>query len=172
MERTKILLDADVIIHFSKGSRLHQLPQILKTYQFCLLDVVYYELNDFYRNELNNQIQFLKNIILIKFEPIGIQQKEYAELLGKYLGRGESASMVYCKYNQQVIASSNLKDINNYCTINEIEYITTIDLLYFGIKNKTFSLDEVKQFIDIVIQKGSKLPSNIDMEKYIPKFQL
>jgi len=81
MNPTKIILDADVIIHFSKGSRLNQLPLILPNYSFSLLDVVYEELNDDYRNELSNHIHFLKKITLINFNPLGIQQKEYAELL-------------------------------------------------------------------------------------------
>ncbi len=117
MNQTKIILDADVIIHFSKGLRLNQLPLILPDYRFFVLDIVYDELNNNYRNELDNNILFFKKIEIIKFNPIGIQQKEYAELLFKNFGRGESASMIYCKYNQDIIASSNLKDITNFCTI-------------------------------------------------------
>jgi hypothetical protein len=172
MNPTKIILDADVIIHFSKGSRLNQLPLILPNYSFSLLDVVYEELNDDYRNELSNHIHFLKKISLINFNPIGIQQKEYAELLFKNLGRGESASMIYCKYNHDVIASSNLKDISHFCSQNGIVYLTTIDLLYYGIKNKLFTVEEAYIFINEVIQKGSKLPINIDLTHYIPKYKL
>lgn len=39
-KKTKIVLDADVIIHFAKAGRLHELPSILPEFQFMVLDVV------------------------------------------------------------------------------------------------------------------------------------
>lgn len=44
MERTKIILDADVIIHFYKGEMLSLLPKIFDSYDFVVLDVVYNEI--------------------------------------------------------------------------------------------------------------------------------
>lgn len=38
---TKILLDADVIIHFIKGGQHFLLPRIYPTHELCLLDKVY-----------------------------------------------------------------------------------------------------------------------------------
>lgn len=43
-KKTKIVLDADVIIHFAKGGKLDMLPKILPEYQFMVLDVVKKEL--------------------------------------------------------------------------------------------------------------------------------
>ena len=40
----KIVLDADVIIHFSKGGYLSLLPQIFPEYEYVVLDRVYNEL--------------------------------------------------------------------------------------------------------------------------------
>ena len=39
-KKTKIVLDADVIIHFAKGGKLDMLPGILPEFQFMVLDVV------------------------------------------------------------------------------------------------------------------------------------
>ncbi|MGL4805112.1 MAG: hypothetical protein ACRC26_02060 [Bacteroidales bacterium] len=41
MTKTKIILDADVIIHFAKGGILSLLPQIFQDYDFVVLDTVY-----------------------------------------------------------------------------------------------------------------------------------
>ena len=35
--------------------------------------------------------------------------------------------MVYCRDNQDVLGSSNLKDIREYCSQNQITYLTTLD---------------------------------------------
>jgi len=113
MEKIKIILDADVIIHFSKGGWLNALPSIFKGYEYSILDTVYKEILNPIRNELDNQIHFLKNITLIPFNPLGEMLKEYAKL-SSTLGKGESACMAYCKYNHDVIGSSNLRDINNF----------------------------------------------------------
>lgn len=55
-QKTKILLDADVIIHFFKGGKLSILPRILSDYQFILLDVVKREIPLVMMNELNRLI--------------------------------------------------------------------------------------------------------------------
>jgi hypothetical protein len=64
-----------------------------------------------------------------KWEPKGKARVEFMQLEKKF-GIGESLAMVYCKYNHNVLASSNLKDIKKYCTDNGITYVTTMDLLH------------------------------------------
>lgn len=44
MSRVKIVLDADVIIHFAKGKMLSMLPSIFGTYDYIVLLPVYEEL--------------------------------------------------------------------------------------------------------------------------------
>ena len=44
MTKTKIILDADVIIHFYKGGCLTLLPKILPAYQYIVLSHVYQEI--------------------------------------------------------------------------------------------------------------------------------
>lgn len=48
-------------------------------------------------------------------------------LLQRTLGKGESACMIYCRDNRDVLGSSNLKDIKEYCSKNNITYLTTLD---------------------------------------------
>ena len=43
-KKTKVVLDADVINHFSRGGRLSLLPNILPEFQFIVLDIVKKEL--------------------------------------------------------------------------------------------------------------------------------
>ena len=157
MTKTKIILDADVIIHFYKGGCLTLLPKILPAYQYIVLSHVYQEIKGDLKNQLSNQINLLKNIQLVEFAPKGDMLREYSLLL-RERGKGESACMVYCKYNHDVLGSSNLKDITDYCQANDIVYLTTIDFLYFAIKRNLMSIDEAHAFVRQVQANDSHLP--------------
>ena len=63
----KIVLDADVIIHFAKGGLLNVLPSILPEYEFVVLDKVVEEVHKPALTQLQNQMLFLKNIREVKF---------------------------------------------------------------------------------------------------------
>ena len=65
MVRKKIVLDADVIINFSKVKKLYQLARFLPNYDFIVLDIVYNEINNSVRIELDNIINSFKEISLI-----------------------------------------------------------------------------------------------------------
>ena len=58
MQKTKIVLDADVIIHFAEGERLSMLPEIFKEYEYLILDKVHNEIHEPIRRQLANQIRF------------------------------------------------------------------------------------------------------------------
>ncbi len=164
--KVQIVLDADVIIHFSKGGRLSQLPDIFPKHDYVVLDKVYGELKREIKDQFDNQVALLKNIRVINFAPIGDQRKEYVLLTSKLkLGAGESACMVYCRYNHEVIGSSNLKDIRRYCEDHQITYLTTLDFLYHAIQRGKITYDEANKFIAEVNSKDSKLP-DIDMRTY------
>lgn len=99
--KTKIVLDADVIIHFAKGGRLDLLPRILPEYKFMVLDVVKKELPLLVISVLQKVISQDKTIVEEVFGRSAGEMKEYARLIsrnGLALGRGESACMVYCLY--------------------------------------------------------------------------
>ena len=164
--KTQIVLDADVVIHFAKGGLLSLLPSIFPDYEYVLLEKVYEELLDI-RTQVDNQIYFMKNITLLPFNPRGEMLREYAMLKSRFnFGKGESACMAYCLFTNNVIGSSNVRDIRAYCEKNKITYLTTKDFLWYAWRKHLMTANEVKTFISEVKQKGSKLP-NEDIEKYV-----
>ena len=165
--KTKIVLDADVIIHFAKGGLLSLLPRIFPEYEYIVLDIVYKEVKQPILNQLNNQIKFLQNIREVTFGDTIEQKREFARLTDVMgLGRGESACMVFCRYNHDVIGSSNLRDIVAYCEKHEIVYLTTIDFLFYGIQRKVITKDQANEFITTVNSMGSIVPQ-VDFDTYI-----
>ena len=95
--KTKIVLDADVIIHFIKAGQFSLLLDIFPEYQYLILDVVYNEVTKHRetKTQIDNTLQFFSSRISnIKFAPKGESIREYARLL-QSLGRGESACRVY-----------------------------------------------------------------------------
>lgn len=170
-KKTKIVLDADVIIHFAKGGRLDMLPKILPEYQFMVLDVVKKEIPQLLMSLLQKVIVRDKSIVEEVFGKSAGEMKEYARLISKdglALGRGESACMVYCLYHHDVVGSSNTKDVTSYCDENGITYLTTCDFLYYAIRRGLMTKAEVDAFIAEVRRLGS-LPPVVDFEKYVCK---
>ncbi len=169
--KTKIVLDADVIIHFVKAGRFSFLLDIFPDYQYLILDVVYDEvtLNRVMKVQIDNTLRFMSSkLVNERFDPKGESRREYARLRSELLlGKGESACMVYCRDHNDVLGSSNLKDIKDYCIKNQITYLTTIDFLYYAYVRGMITKAEVDEFIAEVVAKGSKLP-DVDIERYMP----
>ncbi len=161
--KVKIVVDSDVLIHFAKGSALSLLPSIFPEYQYIILSNVYEEVRTL-QKQLDNQISLLKNIVLEEFDPTGEMLHEYANLCNTF-GDGESACMAYCKFNHDVVGSSNLRDIKEYCNNNKITYITTLDFLFYAVKRRVLTAEECNKIIQDVRTKGSKLP-DIKIENY------
>lgn len=87
-KRKIIVLDADVIINFSKVECLSRITSFLPNYDFIVLDKVYDELRDSLKNELRNNITYLKKIRKIEFPDGNVNiLKEYATLI-KTFGKG------------------------------------------------------------------------------------
>ncbi|MDP3916524.1 MAG: hypothetical protein Q8R96_22595 [Bacteroidota bacterium] len=81
---------------------------------------------------------------------------EYIRLKARF-GKGESACMAYCRFNNDVIGSSNLRDILNYCREFGIEYLTTLDFLAEAYQRKILTEAECDHFIYLADTKG-KIP--------------
>ena len=153
----KILLDADIIIHFIKGEKILLLPKIFQQKK-VILDIVCQELvknpnmKVFYENLIRfgliEEISFTNDFAVIK---------EYARLKMMF-GNGESACMAYCKFHKDILASSNLSDIKKYCDNNNIQYLTTMDFLCEAFRKNKMSEAECDEFIYNVLSKGSILP--------------
>ena len=158
-KKTKIVLDADVIVHFAKGGKLDMLPRILPEYQFMVLDVVKKEIPVLVLSVLQKCISQDKTIVEEVFGKTPGEIREFARLIAKEgmaLGRGESACMVYCLYHHDVVGSSNTKDVTAYCEENGITYLTTCDFLYY----------EAEVFICEVRRMGS-FPPIVDFDRYV-----
>lgn len=162
----KILLDSDVIIHFIKGGQLLILHKIFPN-KLCILDEVFHEV---FKGTLKQQVENLFNYRMVselktptnmnfKLEVAKIQKKYNADL-------GESICMAYCKFNKDILASSNLSDIKKYCEENGIQYLTTMDFLYEAYNKGLLSEPDFDYFIYNVKSKGSKLPIN-NLKEYI-----
>ena len=165
--RTKIVLDADVVIHFAKGGLLSLLPRIFPDYDYVLLETVHEELLSEIRTQVDNLVIYLKTITLLPFSPKGDMLREYARLRSRF-GKGESACMAYCLFTHNVIGSSNVRDIKEYCEERQIVYLTTIDFLWYAWRKDMLTPEEISAFIGEVRSKGSKLPL-VDIEKYVCK---
>ena len=154
--KKKIILDADVIIHFSKGGALGQLPHIFPNKMY-VPDIVFHEaLSREYKIEVNNLLNFRLVEELEINNNINVF-REYNQLKKKF-GKGESACMAYCRYNKDVIGSSNLKDIKQYCEDNSITYLTTMDFLAEAYRTDKMDEATCDFFIYNVTSKGSRLP--------------
>ena len=167
-KKTKIVLDADVINHFVRGGLLYLLPNILPEFEFIVLNIVKKELPILILSTLDKQIKEKKNI---KEEMFGLsrdEMKEYFRLTattGLHLGKGESACMVYCKFHKDVVGSSNTKDITQYCTDNNITFLTTNDFLFYAIKRNILTIKQAEEFIEKVRSLGS-FPPIVDFATY------
>ena len=166
-EKTKIVLDADVIIHFVESGYFYKLPLIFKDYQYILLDVVYDEIrkNTKTKKYIDTYISGFRNIKEVEFQPKGESMKEYFRLK-QTRGDGESACMVYCRYNKNVLASSNLRDIKDYCSEHNITYLTTLDFLYYAYIKKVMTEEECEIFIEKVLKAGSKI-KKVKISEYV-----
>ena len=168
-KKTKIVLDADVIILFAKGGKLDMLPKILPEYQFMVLDVVKKELPLLIMSVLQKAISQDKTVVEEVFGKTAGEAKEYARLISKdglALGRGESACMVYCLYHHDVVGSSNTKDVTAYCEEKGITYLTTCDFLYYAIQRGLMTKAEADAFIAEVRSMGS-FPPVVDFDTYV-----
>jgi predicted nucleic acid-binding protein len=163
-----VLFDADVVIAFAKGGLALYLPSIYPD-RGILLNIVKDELvkwsitETIVNNITNNTTPRLK-LVSLQEDKIEII-KEYATLTGLY-GQGESACMAYAKFNDCIVASNNLRDIRKYCEENNIEFYTTIDVLYEGYKLKLYTEEQCDDFLRIMNEKKEKVPYK-NLQQYI-----
>lgn len=160
MAKPDILLDSDVVRHFLSGSLLLLLPKIYPR-RLAILDIVKGELcrSRSLQCPVNNFISRCR-IKELTFSNAPPTIREYATLLAAGLGEGESACMATARFSRQYIASSNLRDIKDYCLTHEINYITTMDILADAVHLKALSQDQANAFIATCLAKGHKLPTS------------
>lgn len=159
----KILLDADVVSHFISAGEILLINQIYPKYPLYILDKVHAELQRWPSAKVQGEISLVlsnKIIRLMDFpEDDPVIKKEYARIKYElFKGDGESACLAVARYTKNILASSNLKDIADYCTMHDILYLTTMDFICEAFRTGLFSLDRCNLFIQNVLLLGSKLP--------------
>ncbi len=163
-----ILIDADVVSHFITGGQILKLPTIF-TIPLKILDKVYAELSKF--NSKKRHVDNLVNYKLIEVIPFPEDnaeiKKEYYHIKKlMFKGDGEAACLAVVRHTNDIIASSNLKDIKSYCVMHSVEYLTTMDFLCEALKKSILSEAQCDEFIAKVLKAGSKLPvKNIKSHK-------
>lgn len=170
--KTKIVLDADVIIHFMEADCFSLLPDIFPEYEYLILDVVYNEIskNPETKIFIDNNLRYLPKLKKESFLPKGESMKEFFSLQ-RTLGKGESACMIYCKDNRDVLGSSNIRDVKEYCSQNNITFLTTLDFLYYAYCRKKMSKEACTEFMLAVKKAGSKIPAT-DITQYVCHVQI
>ena len=78
-KKTKIVLDADVIIHFIEAGNFSLLPNIFPEYEYIILDEVYNEVskNSKTRGFIDNYLCYFSKLRKEIFSPKGESMKEY-----------------------------------------------------------------------------------------------
>jgi hypothetical protein len=156
-----ILLDADVLIHFSKGDSVFCLKKIYPNHEKWLLDAVKTEIR-FGKARSETEFAILEGFIkLISFPATNTEvYLEYAKIKRDKItiGEGEAHCLAYLRHNNHVLASSNLKDIQKYCEEHQIVYLTTMDLLCEALSSGEMSEEDCDNFIEKVLAQNSKLP--------------
>ena len=152
----RVLLDADVLSHFLKGERAGLLNDVFPG-QLVILREVMTELEQVSR--FDQSLDFLVKIYKIKVMDFSSDNKallEFENLLLAGRGPGESACMALARYHGDIIASSNLRDIKNYCQKHSITYYTTLDILHFAIQDGHLTPTECDAFLALIKKRNSK----------------
>jgi predicted nucleic acid-binding protein len=154
-----ILLDCDVVIHFLKGGKIMELPQIFPS-RFVMLDKVKAELHKRDSNVLAIGA-FLAGagVPVIPMPSCAETLKEYLALK-KIMDDGEAACLAVAKCSKQYVASSNITQISDYCNLHGIKIYTTMDLLVEAVAKGVMTEAEADVFITEVKNKRSRLPCN------------
>ncbi|HQW47267.1 MAG TPA: hypothetical protein PLZ98_09330 [Chitinophagaceae bacterium] len=158
-----ILTDADVVSHFITAGEAESIHLIFPDNPIHLLDKVHAELQNWKSTNVGFVISDLlrkKRIKLIDFPEENEEiKKEYFWIKKmQFKGDGESACLAVARFNKNILASSNLKDIKNYCAMHKIDYLTTMDFLCAALAKGIFDDKRCDAFLQKVITKGGKLP--------------
>lgn len=167
MARAKVILvDADVISHFIATGHIFDLNKILSPHHLLVVDKVYKEASyhpwDDKRKDDIDEWLAKSNAEKINFPSANRNiVHEYFEMKHKdpKLGDGERACMAIAKYGGETIASSNFRDVAEYCEVNKIEYIGVLDILTIAKDKGYWTSEQCNQLInDAIATNQAKFP--------------
>ncbi len=154
-----ILLDSDVISHFMSTAKIDVLPKILSPHKLFIVADVYREsihhpLFEDRKQELDSwiarhriqRIDFPWNNDNIRLEFYRIKKES------PQLGAGERACLAIARYEKDVIASSNFRDVADYCKEFSIEHIGVMDILVIAVRRRILTVDECNKFMHDAIE--------------------
>lgn len=162
-EKKIILIDADVVSHFISGDEASNINLIFPGHSIHILDKVHAELQNWPSSKVRTEISNLlsqRKIKLVDFpEEDEDIRKEYLYIKSHlFKGDGESACLAVARFNDNILASSNLRDIKSYCIMHKINFLTTMDFLCHALNTGVFTKDRCDSFITKVLASKSKLP--------------
>lgn len=141
-----ILVDADVLSHFIAANKIYDLPKILSPHKLMIVEQVYKEASyspifDDRQAELDRWMQecsipkvsfpYLNQNIKLEFYRLKKDNPHY--------GAGERACMSMARFGRETIASSNFRDVADYCDANGIEYIGVMDILLIAMRKGVYT---------------------------------
>jgi predicted nucleic acid-binding protein len=161
-----ILLDCDVFRHLHFLKCLEQVEKSVPA-KLIMLDIVVAELtmNERFTPIVND---YSKRAIILKMR---FPQKnediltEHFDMLSNDVGPGESACMSVARFNDDVVGSSNLRDIATYCKTYSISYLTTLDLMFIAVEQGNITEAEFDQAVQDLINNDYRIP-NITYQNY------
>ena len=152
-----------MVVHFVTADEAEALHLIFPNNPIHLLNKVHAELQRWPNPLLLGIVSDLLSQRKIKLVPFPedneVIKREYAWIKSKmFKGDGESACLAVARHQQNILASSNLKDIKHYCEMHGIDYLTTMDFLCEALRTGFFDTDRCNRFLHKVRASGSKLP--------------
>ena len=179
MGRNKVILvDADVISHFMATGYIDRLTEILQPHAVMIVENVYKEAS-YHPTEPDRKRKVDKWMEHCKVCKIAFPyaneniRREFFRLKKEnpMLGDGERACMSMARFGQEVIASSNFRDVAPYCDENGIEYIGTLDILTIAMNKGIFTSKECNQFVmDAKAKNKARFPVEDITDYEAPEF--
>ncbi|MFV0590901.1 MAG: hypothetical protein ACK5M7_05915 [Draconibacterium sp.] len=165
-----ILLDCDVISHFIANNAIDDLPRILAPHECVVLDYVYAEVAA-RPMRLAFLLPLIKSGAIRKMDfPSDIEiNKEFARIKSNrhLIGDGERACMAVARFNKNVVASSNFRDVAPYCTQHNILYLGTLDILTVAATKGIYNEAKCDQFItDALKFNKANFPKGVTAIRY------
>lgn len=150
----QILLDCDVISHFIANNLLEDLPLILAPHPCFILDHVYSEVSAW-----PMRLAFLEATIKsgkiqrMAFPEDFETKKEFARIKSCYplIGDGERACMAVARFNENIVASSNFRDVAPYCAKFNVLFLGTLDILLLAFEKGIYSEAQCDGFIQTAL---------------------
>lgn len=177
MESKGILLDADILSHFMVSDSLELLPAIFKGHLLMVVDQVYQEASyspgDPGRKTVLDRWIKDHSVIRLSFpsDLSSVVVDEYYRLKAQHprLGKGERACLSIARYHQDVIASSNFRDVAAYCHVHGLEYLGMLDVLWIGVRRNVIPATEANAILArAILRNSARFPVSL-LEDYQPR---